>query len=319
MIRKQATEVAAWVRRNSEALAGLSVDTRQRLSELPDDFLDTLREARESFSVADACEAILRGVREGAVPAAIAARVAATPKALAEMPHSVVDTLWRGDFGPNSLYELVPRGVKLNAESVANFLRKRDLSHKESVKNAPALKDDITNVVFEQVRSNRARGARDMTRWELVRVRLDNFAEGVVEASKATTKGAAKGAVIGALLELPVTTVEHFLLVRGERKTPTEAALKAAKGVGKSAAGGAAGAVIYAGIALTGVSLAPVATPLVIIGGVVYVWSATDRIWRAARPVAPPASSLPEPPRGGPPVAPLSVPLSELEDQRSDR
>ncbi|WP_419947991.1 hypothetical protein [Candidatus Palauibacter sp.] len=319
MIRKQATEVSAWVRRNSEALTGLTADTRQRLAELPDDFLDTLREARESLSVVDAYEAILRGVREAAVPAAIAARVAAVPKALAEMPQSVLDTLWRGDFGPNSLYKLIPRGVKMNAESVANFLKKRDLSHIRSVKNAPALKDDIANVVFERVTWNRARGARDMTRRELARVRLDNFAEGVVGASKATTKSAAKGAMIGALLELPVTTVEHFLLVRREHKTPAEAALNAAKDLGKSAAGGAAGAVIYAGIALTGVSVAPVATPLVIIGGVVYVWSATNRIWRAAQSVAPPASSLPEPPRGGPPVAPLSVVLSELEGDRSDR
>ena len=319
MIRKQATEVSAWVRRNSEALAGLSADTRQRLAELPDDFLDALREARESLSVADACEAIVRAVREGAVPAAVAARVAATPKALAEMPQSVVDTLWRGDFGPNSLYRLVPRGVKMNAESVANLLKKRDLSHIKSIKNAPALKDDIANVVFERISWNRRRGGKDMTSWEIARVRLDNFAEGVVEASQATTKGAAKGAVIGALLELPVTAVEHFLLVKSDRKTPTEAALDAAKDVGKSAAGGAAGAVIYAGIALTGVAVAPVATPFVIIGGVVYVWSAIDRIWRAARPVAPPASSLPEPPRGGPPVVPLSVLLSELEDDRSDR
>ena len=257
MIRRQATEVSAWVRRNGEALA--------------------------------------------------------------EMPPSVIDTLWRGGFSPRTLYDLIPRGVKMNANAVAGFLEKRDLSHIESVNSAPARRYDIENVVFEWISANRARGGKNMTPEELARVRLDNFAEGVVEASRATTKGAAKGAMIGALLELPVTTVEQFLLVKGERKTPTEAALDAAKGVGKNAAGSAAGAVIFAGVALTGVSVAPVATPLVIIGGVVYVWAATDRIWRAARQAKLPASSLVEPPRGGPPVATLSELLKELEDDRSDR
>ena len=288
MIRKRATDISAWVRRNSEALAGLSAEARQQLAELPEDCLEALRAAKDRFSVADACEAILRGVREGAVPGAIAAKVAAIPKALAEMPPSVIDTLWRGGFSPRTLYDRIPGGVKMNADAVARFLDKRDLSHIESVQNVPLRRYDIANVVFERISWNRARGGKNMTSWELVRVRLDNFAEGVVEASKATTKGAAKGAVIGALLELPVTTVEHFLLVKGEHKTPMQAALDAAKDVGKSALGGAGGAVIYAGIALTGVSVAPVATPLIIIGGVVYVWSATDRIWRAARPVVPP-------------------------------
>lgn len=321
MIRKRATEVSAWVRRNSEALAGLSADARQQLAELPDDCLDALRAAKDQFSATEAYETILRGVREGAVSAAIASQVATIPKTLAEMPPSVIDTLRqrRGNFSKEELFNLIPQSVKLKSESVDNFLGKRDLSHKKSVKNTPDLKDDITNVVFERVKWNRRRGGKDMTSGELARVRLDNFAEGVVEASKATTKGAARGAVIGALLELPVTTVEHFLLVKRERKTPTEAALAAAKDAGTSALGGAAGAVIYAGIALTGVSVAPVATPLVIIGGVVYVWSATDRIWRAARSVTPLVSSGSEPPRGGPPVATLRELLRDLDDARSDR
>ena len=334
MIRKRATEVSAWVRHNSGALWGLGADARERLAELPDDCLDALRAAKDRFSVAEACETILSGVREGAAPAAITARVAAIPKALSEMPTSVTHRLWRGGFSPKTLYDLVPEGVKTNAEAVARFLEKRDLSHIESIQNVPARRRDIANVVFERISWNRARGGKNMTPGELVRVRLDNFAEGVVEASKATTKGAAKGAVIGALLELPVTTVEHFLLVRRERKTPSAAALDAAKAVGKSAAGGAAGAVIFAGIALTGVSVAPVATPLVIIGGVVYVWSATERIWRAARPadeqpdamladavqegwLTPASSPGSEPPRGGPPVATLSQLLEELDGDRS--
>lgn len=334
MVREQTTAVSSWVRRNSEALWGLGADAKERMAELPDDCLDALRAARDRFSVTEAYETIITGVREGAAPAAITARVAAIPKALADMPTNVTHRLWRGGFSPKTLYDLVPDGVKTNAEAVARFLERRDLSHIESIKNAPARRRDIANVVFERVSWNRARGGEHMTPRELVRVRLDNFAEGVVEASKATTKGAAKGAVIGALLELPVTTVEHFLLVKRERKTPTEAAIDAAKAVGKSAAGGAAGAVVFAGVALTGVSVAPAATPLVIIGGVVYVWSATERIWRAARPadeqpdamladavqegwLTPASSPGSEPPRGGPPVATLSELLEELDEDRS--
>ena len=334
MVSEQTTAVSSWVRRNSEALWGLGADARERVAELPDDCLDALRAARDRFSVAEACETILRGVREGVAPAAITARVAAIPKALSEMPPSVIDSLQRGGFSARTLYDRVPQGVKMNADAVARFLEKRDLSHIESVKNAPSRKYDLENVLFERVTWNRARGGKNMTPRELVRVRLDNFAEGVVEASKATGRGAVKGALIGALVELPVTTVENLLLVRGDRRTICEAALDAAKDIGKSAAGGAAGAAVYAGIALTGANLAPFAIPLVIVGGVVYVWSARNRTWRAARPaheqrdamladavqegwLTPASSPGSEPPRSGPPVTTLSELLEELDADRS--
>ena len=118
------------------------------------------------------------------------------------------------------------------------------LSRLTSVQNAPELRSEITNVVFERMAWNRARGSDNMTKLELVRVRLDNFAEGVVHGAKATTAAAAKGAIVGALLELPISTVENLLLVRGRGKTLQEASVDVLKNVGKSAGAGAAGSVV---------------------------------------------------------------------------
>lgn len=218
--------------------------------------------------------------------AAIGAWIPAVPRQLSQMPASVRDSLLarRGDFGAEALYDLIPQGVRMKTDAVAAFLEKRDLSHVESVRNAPELQSDITNVVFERMAWNRARGSENMTKLELVRVRLDNFAEGVVHGAKATTAAAARGAIVGALLELPISTVENLLLVRGHGKTLQEASVDVLKNVGKSAGAGAAGSILVTGIALVGVPVGTMAVPLAVVGGTMYTWSAVDRVWKARGP-----------------------------------
>lgn len=222
-------------------------------------------------------------VKWGSRAAAFGAWVPAVPNALADMPAGVVDSLRarRGDFSAEALYDLIPTGVRMKTESVVEFLGNRDLSHIESVKNAPPLESEITNVIFERKPWNRARGSDNMTGLELARARLDNFADGMIQGAKATTVAAARGAVIGALVELPVTAVENFLLVKGNGRTLGEASKQVIKDVGKSAAAGAAGSVIFTGVALIGLPMGPIAVPLAIVGGTMYTWSAADRIWRA--------------------------------------
>ena len=78
-------------------------------------------------------------VKWGSRAAAFGAWVPAVPNALADMPAGVVDSLRarRGDFSAEALYDLIPTGVRMKTESVVEFLGNRDLSHIESVKNAP--------------------------------------------------------------------------------------------------------------------------------------------------------------------------------------
>ena len=223
-------------------------------------------------------------VKWGSRAAAFGAWVPAVPNALADMPAGVVDSLRarRGDFSAEALYDLIPNGVKTKTESVVEFLGIRDLSHIESAKNAPSLESEITNVIFERKPWNRARGSDNMTGLELARAPdWITSPTAMTQGAKATTVAAARGAIIGALVELPVTAVENFLLVKGNGRTLGQASKQVIKDVGKSAAAGAAGSVIFTGVALIGLPMGPIAVPLAIVGGTMYTWSAADRIWRA--------------------------------------
>ncbi len=224
-------------------------------------------------------------------------RMAILPRSLAQMPGEVVRTLVArsAKISPRALYDLIPAGVRTSADDVLTFLRERDLSHIKSRANHPELENDITNVLFEKRWWNRTRGSRNMTRWEVTRARLDNFAEGLIKGARATGVAAARGAIVGALMELPVTAAENFLLVRARGKSRNEAWADIARDIGKSAAAGAAGTVVITGVAMIGVPMAPVvAVPIAVAGGTLYSWSAAERIWRARASVRSPGS-LPEP------------------------
>lgn len=215
---------------------------------------------------------------------AVGSRLAAVPRTLAQMPNEVWQKLAsRGTaISRDALYDLIPAGVKTRTDDVLAFLGKRDLSHIESKHLRPDLADDPKNVLFEKWPWNRRRGSRNMKQWEVTRARLDNFAEGVVKGARATTVAAAKGAILGALMELPVSAAENLVLVRGKGKTRSEAWTDVARDVGKSAATGATGTVVATGIAMIGVPVVPaVAIPIALVGSTLYTWSAAERIWKA--------------------------------------
>ena len=211
-------------------------------------------------------------------------RLAVVPRSLAQMPGEVVRTLVArsAKISPKALYDLIPAGVRTSADDVLKFLGERDLSHIRSRANHPDLANDIKNVLFEKRWWNRTRGSRNMTLWEVTRARLDNFAEGLVKGARVTTAAAARGAIVGALMELPVTAAENLLLVRASGKTRNEAWAGVARDIGKSATAGAAGTIVVTGVAMIGVPMAPVAAvPIALAGGTLYSWSAAQRIWRA--------------------------------------
>ena len=171
------------------------------------------------------------------------------------------------------------------------FLAKRHLSHIKSQFRHPERASDVKNVLFERWQWNLERGSRNMEPWEVARLRLNNFAEGIAKGARATTVAAARGAILAALMELPVTAAENVILVRGRGKTGKEAWTDAARDVGKSAAAGAAGVVVVTGVAMIGVPMAPaVAVPVAVVGGTLYAYSSARRIWEARARVAASAS-----------------------------
>ena len=232
----------------------------------------------------DNANRIGRAKRWAGLAIAVGSRLAAVPRSLAQMPNEVWQKLAsRGTtISPDALYDLIPAGVKTGTDDVLAFLGKRDLSHIKSKHRRPDLANDPTNVLFEKRWWNRRRGSRNMKRWEVTRARLDNFAEGVVKGARATTVAAAKGAILGALMELPVSAAENLVLVRGRGKSRKEAWTDVARDVGRSAVTGAAGTVVATGIAMIGVPMAPaVAVPIAVVGSTLYTWSAAERVWKA--------------------------------------
>ena len=208
---------------------------------------------------------------------------AAVPCVLKDLPEVAKSLANRaGNIAPDKLFELIPDGVKLTEESIWKFIEVRDVSHIKSIKNNPAKAGDVKNVVFEFSSKNRARGSRNMSRAEVQSAHFNNTITGIKSGLKTTISTAAKGALFGALLELPVTIVENTLHVKNNRKSVGDARIDVAKDIGISAGFAGVTAAGFTGLSLLGVTLGPVVViPSAIIGGAVYTWSATDRIWKA--------------------------------------
>ena len=209
---------------------------------------------------------------------------AAVPCVLKDLPEVAKSLANRaGNIASDKLFELIPDGVKLSEKHIVEFITKHEVSHIKSIKNNPAKAGDVNNVVFEISSKNRARGSRNMSRAEVQSARFNNTITGIKSGLKTTVSTAAKGALFGALLELPITTVENILHVKNTRKSVGDARIDAAKDIGISAGLAGVTAAGFTGLSLLGVTvtLGPAVIPLTIIGGAVYTWSATDRIWKA--------------------------------------
>jgi hypothetical protein len=207
---------------------------------------------------------------------------AAVPCMLKDLPQVAKSLAVRaGGIAPDKLFDLIPTGVKLKEESIVEFLRIHDVSHRISIKNAPAKAGDINNVIFEIASRNRVRGSNNMTRTEFQSARFSNTITGIKCGFKTAVGTAGKGALFGALLETPVTVIENALYVKNNRKSVEDARIDIVRDVGISAGLAGATTVGFTGLGLIGVTLGAAAIPLAIVGGAMYTWSATDRIWKA--------------------------------------
>ena len=220
---------------------------------------------------------------ERIVPATVVGNLnAAVPCILKDLPEVAKSLANRaGSIAPDKLYKRIPAGVKLTEKNIMKFIKGHDVSHRISIKNNPAKAGDANNFVFELSSKNRARGSRNMSRAEVQSARFNNTITGIKCGLKTTVSTAAKGALFGALLELPITCIENAFHIRNNRKSVKEACIDATKDIGITAGVAGTTAAAFTGLSLLGVTLGPAAIPLVIVGGAVYTWSATDRIWKA--------------------------------------
>lgn len=186
-----------------------------------------------------------------------------------------------GGIAPEKLFNNIPGGVRLTKESISEFIDTHHVSHRISIKNAPTKAGDINNIIWENDQMNLARGSKNMTRAEFQKARLHNTAASIKYGFKNVAGATAKGALFGALLEMPITTIENILHVKNNRKNLKKAHIDAAKDIGISAGFSGATAAVFTVLSLLGVTLGPVVIPLTVVGGSVYIWSATDRIWKA--------------------------------------
>ena len=219
---------------------------------------------------------------ERIVPATVVGNLnAAVPCILKDLPEVAKSLANRaGGIAPDKLYKRIPAGVKLREKDIVEFI-KREVSHIKSIKNNAAKAGDVNNIVFEIAWKNRIRGSRNMSRAEVQSARFNNTITGIKCGLKTTVSTAAKGALFGALLELPITVVENTLHVKNNRKSVGDARIDVAKDIGISAGFAGVTAAGFTGLSLLGVTLGPAVIPLTIVGGAVYIWSAADRIWRA--------------------------------------
>ena len=211
-------------------------------------------------------------------------KAAAVQRGLGEMPE-VAKTLSnrRGDFPPEVLFPKIPAGVRLAGEEAAlDHLSERDLSHIRSVRGAPELATQPSNVIFERTHANRARGGRNMTNWEWMVANADSMVAGARAGARVVAVSMVRGVANGALLNLPVSATVETLHVVNQRKTAGQAARDGALDIGGAGAAGAATAGALTAAGTFGFTVgAPVLVPLAIVGGAAYVWVSSDRIWQA--------------------------------------
>ena len=175
----------------------------------------------------------------------------------------------------------VPSAVRnLGKDAVVAFLDGKHASHIEAVANAPGRMMDAANIVWEAARDNLARGAANMTPFELAKANALNalHATGIVAAEALQT--AAVAGCIGMALEGVVSMSESVIYVYKDEMTLQEARRRVLKDVlkkGKAAAIGGAGMTVVVALG-AGPALATAAPVLVSVGGVLYLVSAYSRI-----------------------------------------
>ena len=146
--------------------------------------------------------------------------------------------------GARTLYEAqefyresIPYPVRnLREGAVKDYLAGKEASHIDSVKNAPQLARDSDNLVWEDSRINRARGAEDMTGMDKMHAHGTNAFDASSIVFRDSLRAGVMAGFYASLLEAPVATIENYYHYKRSRKTGEEAVKDAAEAIVKRAA-----------------------------------------------------------------------------------
>ena len=178
----------------------------------------------------------------------------------------------------------IPGPVRNLGEGAVNrFTKGKEASHIRSVANSPGQAHNPANVIWESSRANGSRGARNMTRMEILGAKAVNATDTAKILGQATARNAGKGAAWTALFELPVSLAENGINVYRGKKTREEAVKDTGRDVALAgAAGGALGAGTTAAIALgAGPAIAAAGPVLVPVGVAIFALSTGYRLRKA--------------------------------------
>ena len=175
----------------------------------------------------------------------------------------------------------IPYHVRNGGESaVKDFIRGRDASHIKSVHNSPSQAKDTGNTLWENAHKNRVRGSRNMSKREVGAAKLQSGLRGAKIGGREALKRGFRGGVIAGVVELPIASAENFLHWRRARKSGNQAMKDTANAtVVTAGVAGAVGAATY----LIPISLGPLAAPVAVLGGTLWIGKTICRLANAAK------------------------------------
>lgn len=183
----------------------------------------------------------------------------------------------------NFYYDSIPYPIR-NLGEIDTYLDGKEASHIQSVHNAPHLAKESSNILWENSRTNSARGAANMTGQEQLRAHATNAFDASSIVFRECLNSAAVTAFYAGILEAPVAAIENIIHYQRGRKTGEEAIKDAATAIiNRAASGAAVGFAVTGAVALLGagpllVTVAPILMP---IGFALYGYSALKRILNA--------------------------------------
>lgn len=132
-----------------------------------------------------------------------------------ELPRSIEDA--------ERLYQKVPRYARTSERNLIEFLATKDASHIKSHGKEIINKQDgfnelnsSENLVWESAKVNRKRGSRTMSKQELLQLTVANNNEATMLLLMDAAVQGARGAAIGAMMELPLATFDDLIIHDGE-------------------------------------------------------------------------------------------------------
>lgn len=163
--------------------------------------------------------------------------------------------------------------------AVWEYIKGKEFSHIKSVAKCRSKAKAPSNIVLECARKNRSRGSRNMTLADQAAAKWVNQASAIKIRVKALVKGVKKVAATEAI----VSGLENMLHWKRGRKSGEQAVMDAVKSTVSATFNGFVTLAVLQGLFIACPSLGRARTPLEVVGVVLILMSAADRLIKAAR------------------------------------